>query len=82
MVIMPIISKLVGDWFKLDVKTGRALIFSGSTRNSLVVLPFALALPSDNSTIVAAIIVTQTIVEIIGELIYIHTIPNIVLRDE
>lgn len=82
MVIMPMISKLVGDWFKLDVKTGRALIFSGSTRNSLVVLPLALALPSDISTIVAAIIVTQTIVEIIGELIYIHIIPNIVLRDE
>ncbi len=82
MVIMPFISKLIGKWMKLDVKTGRALIFSGSTRNSLVVLPFALALPSDVSTIVAAIIVTQTIVEIIGELLYIRLIPNVVLRDQ
>lgn len=81
MVIMPFISKLIGKWMKLDVKTGRALIFSGSTRNSLVVLPFALALPSEVSTIVAAIIVTQTIVEIIGELLYIRLIPNVVLRD-
>lgn len=81
MIIMPIISKAVARWLNLDVQTGRALIFSGSTRNSLVVLPLALALPSEISVMVAAIIVTQTIVEIIGELIYIRVIPSIVLRE-
>ncbi|MBP2241577.1 ACR3 family arsenite efflux pump ArsB [Cytobacillus eiseniae] len=79
MMIMPIISKLIARWFKLDIGSGRALIFSGSTRNSLVVLPLALALPDHLSTLVAAIIVTQTIVELVGELIYIRIVPNILL---
>lgn len=82
MMIMPFVSKLVAKCFKLDVPSGRALIFSGSTRNSLVVLPLALALPDNLSTMVAAIIVTQTIVEIVGEIIYIRVVPNIILRDK
>ncbi|MEK4385591.1 arsenic resistance protein [Solibacillus sp. FSL W7-1464] len=81
MIIMPFISKIVGKWLKLDISTGRALIFSGSTRNSLVVLPFALAMPEEIRSLVVAVIVTQTIVEIIGELIYIRIIPQFVLRD-
>lgn len=82
MIIMPVLSKGIAKWFKLDVASGRALIFSGSTRNSLVVLPLALALPNDVGTFVAAVIVTQTIVELIGELIYIRMIPTFLLRDE
>ncbi|AND42889.1 MAG: arsenic resistance protein [Bacillota bacterium] len=80
MIIMPIISRIIAKWFKLDIGSGRALIFSGTTRNSLVVLPLALALPDNLSTLVAAIIVTQTIVELAGELIYIRLVPNILLR--
>lgn len=82
MIIMPFISKMVGRWLKLDTRTGRALIFSGSTRNSLVVLPFALAMPEEIRSLVVAIIVTQTLVEIIGELMYIRIIPQFVLRDK
>lgn len=82
MVIMPIISKFIAKRFKLDIRSGRALIFSGSTRNSLVVLPLALALPDHLSTLVTAIIVTQTIVELIGEFIYIRLVPNVILREE
>ncbi|MGG3891581.1 arsenic resistance protein [Metabacillus fastidiosus] len=82
MIIMPIISRFIAKWFKLDISSGRALIFSGATRNSLVVLPLALALPDNLSTLVAAIIVTQTIVELAGELIYIRLVPNILLRKE
>ncbi|MEK3765402.1 hypothetical protein [Solibacillus sp. FSL K6-4121] len=81
MVIMPFISKTVGKWLSLDVPTTRSLIFRGSTRNSLVVLPLALALPSEVGLLVAAVIITQTIVEIMGELIYIKVIPDLVLRD-
>ncbi len=77
MIIMPFISKLIGKSFELDIESGRALIFSGSTRNSLVVLPLALSLPDTINTLVAAIIVTQTIVEIIGEIIYIRVVPNL-----
>ncbi|MBJ6359971.1 arsenic resistance protein [Paenibacillus sp. GCM10012307] len=81
MAIMPFIGRLIAKWFRLDVKSGRAVIFSGGTRNSLVVLPFALSLPDDWSTLVAAIIVTQTIVELTGELIYIRIIPNAILKE-
>ncbi|MGN7387442.1 arsenic resistance protein [Sporosarcina sp. SAFN-015] len=82
MIIMPVISRIIVMLFKLEIKTGRALIFSGATRNSLVVLPFALALPDNVSSLVVALIVTQTIVELIGSLIYIRVIPNLLLRDK
>lgn len=82
MIIVPIISRYIAQWFNLDIGSGRALIFSGSTRNSLVVLPLALALPDDISTLVAAVIVTQTIVELVGELIYIRVVPNLLLRQK
>lgn len=82
MIIMPIISRFIAKWFNLDTGSGRALIFSGSTRNSLVVLPLALALPDDSGTLAAAVIVTQTIVELAGELIYIRLVPNLLLRQK
>ncbi len=82
MLIMPFISKFIGKQFKLDPASGRALIFSGSTRNSLVVLPLALSLPDPIHTVVAAIIVTQTIVEIIGEIIYIRVVPHLFLHEQ
>lgn len=47
-----------------------------------MVLPLALALPENWSTLVAAIIVSQTIVELAGELIYVRFVPNVVLRDK
>ncbi|SDN24434.1 Arsenite efflux pump ArsB, ACR3 family [Fictibacillus solisalsi] len=81
MIMMPFISRFMAKWFNLDLGSGRALIFSGSTRNSLVVLPLALALPGQLSALVAAIIVTQTIIELAGELIYIRLVPNILLRE-
>ncbi|SFJ81536.1 Arsenite efflux pump ArsB, ACR3 family [Halobacillus dabanensis] len=81
MVIMPIIAKYVAEWFKLGAESGRALIFSGSTRNSLVVLPLALALP-EIGNVVAAVIIAQTIIELISELVYIRVVPAFLLRDE
>lgn len=82
MIIMPIISRSIAKWFTLDIEASRALIFSGSTRNSLVVLPLALALPVDISTLAAAVIVTQTIIELAFELIYIRLVPNLLVRDK
>lgn len=79
--IMPLLTRWIVQWFKLDIESGRAVIFSTGTRNSLVVLPLALSLPDQWSTLVAAIIVTQTIVELVGELIYIRVIPQFILPD-
>ncbi|MNC65873.1 hypothetical protein D3C75_1162110 [compost metagenome] len=78
---MPLISVIVAKGFKLELGAGRALIFSSLTRNSLVVLPLALALPSEVATVTAAVIVTQTMVELVGELIYIRLVPMLLLRD-
>lgn len=45
LIIMPWISRFIATGFGLNPGAGRALIFSSATRNSLVVLPLALALP-------------------------------------
>ncbi|TDQ41142.1 arsenic resistance protein [Aureibacillus halotolerans] len=82
MLLMPLITRQIIRWFRLEAQTGRAVLFSASTRNSLVVLPLALALPEEWRSLVAAIIVTQTIVELVGELIYVRWIPNRLLREQ
>jgi predicted Na+-dependent transporter len=76
-VCAPLLAKLVARLFRLDAEAGRALAFSVGTRNSLVVLPLALALPQP-WTVVPAIIVTQTLIELIGELLYIRAVPSLV----
>ena len=64
LIIMPWISRIIANGFRLNTSAGRALIFSSATRNSLVVLPLALSLPPEWATIAAAVIVTQTMVEL------------------
>ncbi|MBT2282427.1 arsenic resistance protein [Paenibacillus polymyxa] len=81
LIIMPWLSRIIANGFRLNPGAGRALIFSSATRNSLVVLPLALALPPEWATIAAAVIVTQTMVELAGELIYIRLVPAVILRD-
>jgi len=81
LIIMPWISRIIANGFRLNPSAGRALIFSSATRNSLVVLPLALALPPEWATIAAAVIVTQTMVELAGELLYIRLVPEVILRD-
>ena len=81
MVIMPLIARWIGQLYKLEIGVKRALVFSGGTRNSLVVLPLALALPPTMNTVVVTIIVTQTLVEILGELIYIKAVPSLIIKD-
>ncbi|MGP4067049.1 arsenic resistance protein [Halobacillus sp. B29] len=81
MIIMPFLSKFAAKWFQLGTKSGRTLIFSSSTRNSLVVLPLAFSLP-EIGNMVAAVVITQTIVELISELIYVRFVPHVLLRDE
>lgn len=77
MIIMLPINILIGKLFKLTSDSKRTLIYSAGTRNSLAVLPFALALPDELAMIAATVIVAQTIVELIGELIYVKITPKI-----
>lgn len=81
LIIVPLLTRLTACAFRLDTQAGRALIFSAGTRNSLVVLPLALALP-DGWIVVPAVIVTQTLVELVGELFYIRLVPSVVFRED
>ncbi len=69
-----------GSAFKLPASTARSVAFSSSTRNSLVVLPLALALPEEIRGLAAAAVITQTLIELVSELIYIRAIPALVWR--
>ncbi|MBF7028755.1 arsenic resistance protein [Staphylococcus kloosii] len=77
-IIAPIIGNLCAKLFKLDIELRRTIAFSATTRNSLVVLPLALTLPQNIAITVTAIIVTQTIIELIFEVIYIQVIPKLI----
>ena len=62
--------------FGMDIPTARALVFSGATRNSLVVLPLALALPTTLG-IAPAVVVTQTLVELLGMVLFVRLVPRL-----
>lgn len=78
MMISPCLGVLCGKLFRLDVPTLRTLAFSNGTRNALVVLPLALSLPNQWVTIATTVIVTQTLTELFGELVYIKLIPKFI----
>ncbi len=77
-IVAPFIGMLSARIFKVDAFNTRAICFSTGTRNSLVVLPLALSLPAPANQLVAVVIVTQTIIEILFELIYIKIIPRLI----
>lgn len=54
----------------------RTLVFSLGTRNSFVVLPFALALP-DAWQVAAVVIVLQSLVELWGMVAYLRLVPRL-----
>lgn len=75
-VVAPLIGWTVARVARLEAPACRAVAFSSATRNSLVVLPLALAVPGA-IPVLPAIIVTQTMVELIGELVYMRLIPKL-----
>lgn len=75
-VVAPAIGWYVSRMFQLEVSAGRAVAFSTGTRNSLVILPLSFAVP-DAVPLLPAIIVTQTLVELISELFYMRLIPKL-----
>lgn len=61
---------------RLDVARTRAVIFSVITRNSLVVLPLALALPA-SFAITPLAVVTQTLVELVAMVVLVWLVPRL-----
>jgi ACR3 family arsenite transporter len=76
LVVMAVVGLATARVTRQDVPATRALIFSGATRNSLVVLPLALALPPALS-LAAVVVVTQTLVELIGMIAYLRIVPRL-----
>jgi len=76
-VIAVVVSKYAGRVTGLDVSATRAVMFSGVTRNSLVVLPMALALPASFELAPLAV-VTQTLVELVIMVLMVRLVPRLV----
>ncbi|WP_339529361.1 arsenic resistance protein [Pseudomonas mucidolens] len=75
LLLAPLMGALASRLFTLPATAARAVTFSAATRNSLVVLPLALALPDGVRELAAAVVITQTLVELVGELAYVRLIP-------
>ncbi|GHH28294.1 bile acid:sodium symporter [Lentzea cavernae] len=74
LVVMAFAGLAVARLFRLDVPGSRGIVFTGATRNSLVVLPLALAW----GDVAAAVVVTQTVVEVVGMVVYVRLVPRLV----
>lgn len=75
-VVAVAIGRLAGHMTRLDVPATRAVMFSAATRNSLVVLPLALALPA-SMDIAALAVVTQTLVELVAMVVLVRLVPSL-----
>ncbi|MEA3236874.1 arsenic resistance protein [Pseudomonas mosselii] len=78
--LAPLLGWFAARLFTLSTGEARAVTFSAATRNSLVVLPLALALPESIRALAAAAVITQTLVELVSELVYVRAVPALVRR--
>ena len=76
----PFIGWFVARLFRLEAPAGRSVAFSAATRNSLVVLPLAYAVPGAVPALPVAL-VTQTLVELMSELVYVRVLSKLGSRD-
>lgn len=74
-VIAAVLGAGAGRIARLDVPAWRSVVFSGVTRNSLVVLPLALALPPAYA-LAPLVVVTQTLVELLAMVAMIALVPR------
>lgn len=78
MLLAPLLGFISARLLRLPAVEARSVTFSAATRNSLVVLPLALALPEEIRGLAAAAVITQTLVELVSELIYVRAVPRLV----
>ncbi|ALJ20097.1 arsenic resistance protein [Microbacterium sp. No. 7] len=76
-IAMTAIGVLAGRAARLAAPAHRAIVFTGVTRNSLVVLPLALALPAALDLAPLAV-VTQTLVELVVLVVLVRLVPRLV----
>ena len=75
LVVMPLLGRFAAGLLRMDVGESRALVFTSVTRNSLVILPLALALPAGYD-LVPMVVVTQTLVELTGMVVLTRVVPS------
>jgi len=80
LVIMPLLGRFVAGVLGMEAGESRALVFTAVTRNSLVILPLALALPSGYA-LAPAVVVTQTLVELTGMVVLTRVVPAWLVPD-
>lgn len=76
-VVALVLGRVASRVARLDVPATRAVMFSTVTRNSLVVLPLALALPPVLA-IAPLAVVTQTLVELVAMVVLVRLVPRLV----
>lgn len=74
--IAPMLGWWVARSFGVETRASRAVAFSSGTRNSLVVLPLAFAVPGA-LPVLPAVIVAQTLVELLAQLAYVRLIARL-----
>ncbi|MDN3516453.1 bile acid:sodium symporter [Aquisalimonas lutea] len=72
---------LLAGWLRLPAAQGRVLAFSFGTRNSFVVLPLALSLPTAYQ-VAAVVVVFQSLVELAGMIAYLWLVPRWLFPDD
>lgn len=75
--VMVPIGALAGRIAGLDVPSRRAIVFSGVTRNSLVIMPLVLALPAEFA-LAPLVVVTQTLVELVVMVVLVRALPRLI----
>ena len=75
LIVMPLLGRVAADALDMGIGESRALVFTSVTRNSLVILPLALALPSGYA-LAPAVVVTQTLVELTGMVVLTRVVPG------
>lgn len=76
LVAAALVGKLLSRAFDLPGASGQTLAFSFGTRNSFVVLPFAIALP-ELWSLAIVVIVFQSLVELFGMTAYLKWLPRL-----
>jgi len=75
LLLAAMLARVLAWWLRLPVDQGRTLAFSLGTRNSFVVLPFALSLPA-GWEVASVVIVVQSLVELFGMVAYLWWVPR------
>ncbi|MGE6605736.1 hypothetical protein ACQKE4_04355 [Halomonas sp. NPDC076908] len=81
LIFAAMLGKGLGKLFKLPTASARTLAFSFGTRNSFVMLPIALTLPSAWQAAVV-VIVFQSLVELFGMVAYLRWVPSKLLPEK